>query len=866
LKKDAVPSKFPNLPEYYSCDQTAARSEGTSSSSRREKQAAAVEEASSKFLQLDQVTTLQELSKKLDQECLPSDFVETSRPGKLLFLYLPQDETKEPQVQASLTVLETLQCQAWCGGVQIPQARIAHIVKGGKLFRASDVANVLAFLKSYSQQPQCADAIQHALTILEQALPIMEEEEQKRMSFLIEQLGLCTRHVNNRRYSPYLTACAITWQSTSPALYHQLLQENVLVLPTVRYLKKLSGALTVETGLAESSVSYLTARFKTLLPREHLVTVMIDEVYCDKRIEFVGGKIYGLQDEEATRTLLCYMVQSVAGKYRDMIAMVPIKKIDSSVLLSNFQKVVQCLSDIGFDVVTVSTDGHSSNRKFYSKELCQGKIVPSIPHPVREDHHIFMVFDPVHLFKNFFTNFLNRKVFSCPAFEDIEVSAKFDHIIQLYNHELGRPIKIAHKLTQKVLTPRPIERCNVMLAERCFHESTIAGLIYYGERGFPEWKKTAAFLDLIHKWWSIVNVRTMTIGLQKRDENKKPVTEVNGAHVEFFHKFAAWLVKWQKEGDRKTSLSSETFFCAQQTCTALPPLIEYLLTKKGLNFILLGKISSDPIERRFGQYRQLAGANYFLSVRQFLEAEKLIRLKALVKFTRLNMSEIKDLFEDSEDNQKADIFRNRDEVLELLSDKNINIEQVEDSESAIVYYVAGYIARSILRRLKCQLCADLICESKEAPEIMFAEDESSVEAKQLFASFLEQVNRGGLVKPSDLMFLFCLHAHEFLKMVLASASTKKTFLSVVSHRAVFAAALLKKMDTDQCTKSMIENRCSLGHELSDVFSKVANSFCNCMLKNFVSEINDTLHESRKRGSGSAKTSQEEKKIAKLQSK
>jgi hypothetical protein len=75
-----------------------------------------------------------------------------------------------------------------------------------------------------------------------------------------------------------------------------------------------------------------------------------------------------------------------------------------------------------------------------------------------------MVFDPVHLFKNFFTNFLNRKVFSCPAFEDIEVSAKFDHIIQLYNHELGRPIKIAHKLTQKVLTPRPIERCNVMLA------------------------------------------------------------------------------------------------------------------------------------------------------------------------------------------------------------------------------------------------------------------------------------------------------------------------------------------------------------------------------------------------------------------
>ena len=36
----------------------------------------------------------------------------------------------------------------------------------------------------------------------------------------------------------------------------------------------------------------------------------------------------------------------------------------------------------------------------------------------------------------------------------------------------------------------------------------------------------------------------------------------------------------------------------------------YLLEEKGSNYVLLSFITSDPIERRFGWYRQLGGANY----------------------------------------------------------------------------------------------------------------------------------------------------------------------------------------------------------------------------------------------------------------
>ena len=60
------------------------------------------------------------------------------------------------------------------------------------------------------------------------------------------------------------------------------------------------------------------------------------------------------------------------------------------------------------------------------------------------------------------------------------MAGKFDHVVALYHLELGKPLKIAHKLSERVLFPRPIERLNVKLTDFFFHESTIAGLRHYG--------------------------------------------------------------------------------------------------------------------------------------------------------------------------------------------------------------------------------------------------------------------------------------------------------------------------------------------------------------------------------------------------
>ena len=63
------------------------------------------------------------------------------------------------------------------------------------------------------------------------------------------------------------------------------------------------------------------------------MAVIGDEIYTAKRVEFSGGAFYGYELGEPTKTMLCIMIKSVAGPFKDMVAMIPLVKIDSKILL-----------------------------------------------------------------------------------------------------------------------------------------------------------------------------------------------------------------------------------------------------------------------------------------------------------------------------------------------------------------------------------------------------------------------------------------------------------------------------------------------------------------------------------------------------
>ena len=81
--------------------------------------------------------------------------------------------------------------------------------------------------------------------------------------------------------------------------------------------------------------------------------------------------------------------------------------------------------------------------------------------------------------------------------------------------------------------------------------------------------------------------------------------------------------------------------------TTLPQLADYLLRERNFKYVLPRHIQSDCLEGWYGWIRQLTGTDYYASSRQILEAEKIIKIVSLVKFSNLSMSEIKEVFSEN---------------------------------------------------------------------------------------------------------------------------------------------------------------------------------------------------------------------------
>ena len=244
-----------------------------------------------------------------------------------------------------------------------------------------------------------------------------------------------------------------------------------------------------------------------------------------------------------------------------------------------------------------------------------------------------------------------------------------------------------------------------------------------------------------------------------------PQQQINGIKrgkrlktIQYLHEVADWFERWHSQNPLN-GLSKETFRAVKHTTLAMNELVHYH------HFVLLGLIQSDFLEGRFGWYRQLNGGNYYASVLQFLQAEKTIRLRSLAE-VGYNLSEIDAIFSEvkereasKDENDAVDLMH---EITDITFEKDISIS---DSEQAIIYYVAGYIARSIRKPLKCDVC--YLLSPRESIQISFEEGSISGEEIEAKEEFLALMSRGGLLKPTYILFITCIHTSQLFP-------TKKT--------------------------------------------------------------------------------------------
>ena len=150
-----------------------------------------------------------------------------------------------------------------------------------------------------------------------------------------------------------------------------------------------------------------------------------------------------------------------------------------------------------------------------------------------------------------------------------------------------------------------------------------------------------------------------------------------------------WMAKWQNE---KISCF-ETFTFTKQTSSALirkllchAALIEELLDE-GYRYILTSRFQSNPLERRFGQYRQMSGGRFLVGLRGITHSQKIMKLKSLLR------GDINVLTED--------IFLKKDEEEKLqnllfdITSENLMKETIflSDDTREVGIHISGYIAK-----------------------------------------------------------------------------------------------------------------------------------------------------------------------------
>ena len=459
------------------------------------------------------------------------------------------------------------------------------------------------------------------------------------------------------------------------------------------------------------------------------VILMIDEMYLQKSEEYYGGEIVGCDDEgKLYKGLVGFMIVGLKQSIPYIIKSIPETKIEGEWLKEEILKSIETLHSINFKVRGIVADNHSTNVSACSKILCSNGFDKNDLAVVTKDgSKFYLFFDSVHLMKNIRNNLLNNKWFLFPAFsfsgfydqincDGGEISWKLFHDVYEKDEKLQSNWRKAPKISVKVIHPGNNKQ-SLPLALAIFHETTSAAITSY----FPERSCASNVLKLINAWWVVSNSKT-----EFNSNNRLGNAAILGDNKPtFLRALADWIEEWKDESIsncERFTLTENTSSALKRTLRCTASLIEDLLSE-GYEYVLTSRYQSDPLERRFSQYRQMSGGRFLVGLREVNSSEKILKIRGLLK-ENINLLE-EDL--QIEVNQSDAVGKLIAEVRERWCDMD------DVSLSPYSREVAIYISGKYIKRVNC---------SDKCKMVGTISDDSSDR------TYLQAISRGGLMIPS----------------------------------------------------------------------------------------------------------------------
>lgn len=825
LTENAVPTIFPNTPSY--CSKTIPKVKRLADIEDEHLDQAIREsiESNKQYTERDSINSINDILSFLNSRQIHSNkWTVIKDEGKIHICFLGINNGT-PCVTSFITVKDDLTLNVKMDNVCLLNA----LSKINQLSSLNVLDSIMSQIENGEIMPTVSDKVTSAVQLL-QALPNYDENEH--LKFIVEQLKLSQAPKNNRHYDNKSMILASTLYVHSSSAYNALRKCELLILPHPRTLQKLISSYE----LSLESSSYLENRIKHLKEHELLVSLVMDEIYIQPKLSFKGGEIYGSSNSDAqkcAKTAQVFMVSSLLSKYVDVVAIIPVINMTSEQLKSFIADVLKMLERTGFKVVSLIADNNTVNRKAYELMTPNKTLQPSIVHPLDSSRRLFFMFDTVHILKCIRNNWETKKnINKTLYFPDMDdhsntLSAQYRHLELVYEKEKECLVKYGHTLSTKVLYPSAIQKQNVSLALKIFNDNNIVALKHATKDlpdVFEQINQTAIFLNIIVNWWKIVNVKSVFEGKRFNDPYREAIRSPTDMRYQFLNKMCHWLKIWRLSVPSANALTSQTFQSLITTLESFLEIIPYLFDNYGIDYILLGKFQSDNLESRFGSYRQLSGANYYISYLQVLENERKLRFKNAVLFAAQNVDvNLKELIP-TQQNYDSDIDLSS---FSDIVDQDFEMDVIPNDIVPILTYLGGFAARQVLRKSKCDVCRSWLQLNKEV------EVDSSYD-------FVKDLDRGKLTLPTDkVVFTVGLAWHtmsSLAKDCIQNFLTCGKQLSV-AHKICKVKLLRSDIQNNEC-------KCFLKNTLVDKLDSIALCVNKILINNFVKMTNDQLCDSK----------------------
>lgn len=316
-----------------------------------------------------------------------------------------------------------------------------------------------------------------------------------------------TNNGRGNRYGVAHRTFSLNLYFVSPKVYRMV--EKDFRLPSSNRLKKMD--VGVSTDFMEDVLAALKVKLINMTDAEKYCTVAVDFMrlkgnlfYNSRQDKLVGlHDIDGAQKVAPARYALVILVKGILVDWSQPIGFSFLSETQATVDISAWiDKVLQKLLKIGLKIKAYVPN--------YRSELLDETKIRGItlnqPYFFINGEKIYYIFNVPDLLKQLRNTFLKNDLLYDKS-DGREAVAKFEYVMDFYNRDSKRKLRLAEKLTETAVHPYGLDRRPVQFATQLFSRTVATGLATYIDFRVIDdsARDTVEFILLINNLFDILN-------------------------------------------------------------------------------------------------------------------------------------------------------------------------------------------------------------------------------------------------------------------------------------------------------------------------------------------------------------------------